>query len=133
MMPSVSPAIHPDPTRPWALCNRGHWRPRGRARQAHETCELAHGCTKGDSAAAGRHGRLPKTKAFYLCVRYRTGKGRPQGDFVVRSTRLTMTGFGRFELAYFRHTERWFTVHRRLTAAECFKEIEGNGIFWPVM
>ena len=39
-------------------------------------------------------------KAFYLCVRYRTGKGRPPGDFVVRSTRLTMTGFGRFELAY---------------------------------
>lgn len=72
-------------------------------------------------------------KAFYLCVRYRTGKGRPQGDFVVRSTRLTMTGFGRFELAYFRHTERWYTVYRGLTADECFKEIEGNEVFWPVM
>ncbi len=72
-------------------------------------------------------------KAFYLCVRYRTGKGRPQGEFVVRSTRLTMTGFGRFELAYFRHTERWFTVYRGLTATECFREIEGNEIFWPVM
>ena len=72
-------------------------------------------------------------KAFYLCVRYRTGKGRPQGDFIVRSARLTMTGFGRFDLAYFRHTERWFTVYRGLTATECFREIEGNGVFWPVM
>jgi len=25
-------------------------------------------------------------KAFYLCVRYRTGQGRPQGDFVPRWT-----------------------------------------------
>jgi len=72
-------------------------------------------------------------KAFYLCVRYRSGKGRPQSEFVVRKTRLTMTGFGRFELAYFRHTERWFTVHRGLTAADCFREIEEHEIFWPVM
>lgn len=40
--------------------------------------------------------------------------------------RMTLTGFARFDLAYFRHTERWFTVYRALTAAECFKEIEGN-------
>jgi hypothetical protein len=71
-------------------------------------------------------------KPFYLCVRYRTGKGRPQGHFVVRKTRLTMTRFGRFELAYFRHTKRWFTVYRGLTATECFREIEGNEVFWPV-
>jgi len=71
-------------------------------------------------------------KAFYLCLRYRAGEGRPPGDFVLRKTRLTMTGFGRFELAYF-HTERWFTVHRGLTTAQCFREIEGYEIFWPVM
>ena len=71
-------------------------------------------------------------KAFYLCARYRARSRRPEDDFVVRSTRMTMTGFGRFELAYFRHTGRWFTVYLGLTAEECFKEIEGNGIFWPV-
>ena len=71
-------------------------------------------------------------KAFYLCARYRARSRQPEDDFVVRSTRLTMTGFGRFELAYFRHTERWFTVYRGLTAQECFTEIEGNEIFWPV-
>lgn len=27
-------------------------------------------------------------------------------------------------LAYFRHTNKWFTVHRGLTAAGCFREIE---------
>lgn len=46
---------------------------------------------------------------------------------------MTMTGFGRFELAFFRHTGRWFTIHRGMTVGECFKEIEGNGIFWPIM
>ncbi len=71
-------------------------------------------------------------KAFYLCARYRTPSQIPEEDFVVSGTRMTMTGFGRFELAYFRHTGRWFTVYRALTAAECFKEIEGNEIFWPV-
>jgi hypothetical protein len=70
-------------------------------------------------------------KAFYLCVRYRAPSRRPEDDFVVRHTRMTLTAFGRFDLAYFRHTDRWFTVYRGLTAAEGFKEIEGNGIFWP--
>jgi len=70
-------------------------------------------------------------KAFYLSVRYRARSRRPQDDFVVRRTRMTLTGFGRFDLAYFRHTNKWFTVHRGLTAAECFREIEANEIFWP--
>ena len=70
-------------------------------------------------------------KAFYLCVRYRARSRRPDDDFVVRHTRMTLTGFGRFDLAYFRHTGRWFTVYHGLTAAECFREIEANEIFWP--
>ena len=56
---------------------------------------------------------------------------RAEDDFVVRHTRMTLTGFGRFDLAYFRHTNKWFTVYRALTAAECFREIEQNEIFWP--
>ena len=43
---------------------------------------------------------------------------------------MTLTGFGRFDLAYFRHTDK-FTVYRGLTAADCFREIEENEIFWP--
>lgn len=71
-------------------------------------------------------------KAFYLNVRYRPPSRRPEDDFVVRHTRMTLTGFGRFDLAYFRHTDRWFTIYRGLTAADCFREIEENGIFWPI-
>src|SRR5688500_16451552 len=37
-------------------------------------------------------------KAFYLNVRYRTRSRRPEDDFVVRHTRMTLTGFGRFDL-----------------------------------
>ena len=70
-------------------------------------------------------------RAFYLCVRYRARSRKPEDDFVVRRTRMTLTGFGRFDLAYFRHTRRWFTVYRGLTATACFREIEGNEIFWP--
>jgi hypothetical protein len=71
-------------------------------------------------------------KAFYLNVQYRVPSRRPEDDFVVRHTRMTLIGFGRFDLAYFRHTARWFTVYRGLTAADCFREIEENGIFWPI-
>lgn len=70
-------------------------------------------------------------KAFYLCARFRARSRRPEDDFVIRHARMTLTGFGRFDLAYFRHTDRWFTVYSGLTAADCFKEIEGNEIFWP--
>ena len=69
--------------------------------------------------------------AFYLCAKYRSRTRRPEDDFAVRTARMTMRGFGRFDLAYFRHTGRWFTVERGLTAAECFREIEKNEVFWP--
>ena len=35
-------------------------------------------------------------KAFYLNVRYRARSRRPEDDFVVRHTRMTLTGFGKF-------------------------------------
>jgi hypothetical protein len=69
---------------------------------------------------------------FYICAKYRARRRRSEDDFIVKSARMTMKGFGRFGLAYFRHTERWFTVYRGLTAAECFQEIEHNEIFWPM-
>jgi hypothetical protein len=71
-------------------------------------------------------------KAFYICARFRAPSRRPEDDSIVRHTRMALTGFGRFELAYLRHTGRWFTIYRGLTAAACFEEIESNGIFWPV-
>jgi hypothetical protein len=34
-------------------------------------------------------------KAFYLNVRYRARSRKPEDDFVVRHTRMTLAGFGR--------------------------------------
>ena len=70
--------------------------------------------------------------SFYLCVRYRTPSGRPEDDFVVRTTRLKHVGRGRFELAYFRHTNRWQPVYSGLTVQECFDTIEAEEVFWPL-
>ena len=53
-----------------------------------------------------------RDKAFCLNVRHRARSRRHEDDFVVRHTRMTLTGFGRFDLAYFRHTEKWLTVYR---------------------
>jgi hypothetical protein len=71
-------------------------------------------------------------KAFYICAKYRAKSPRPGDDFVVRSARMTLTGFGRFDLAFFRHTGRWITVYHALTAAESLKEMERNEVFWPM-
>jgi hypothetical protein len=70
-------------------------------------------------------------RQFYLNVRYKGGRRATVDEFVVRHTRMSLTGFGRFDLAYFRHTGRWFTTHRGLTAEQCFGEIEANEVFWP--
>lgn len=70
--------------------------------------------------------------SFYLCVRYRTPSGRPEDEFVVRTTRLQHLGGGRFALAYFRHTNRWQPVYSGLTVAECFDVIEAEAVFWPL-
>ena len=69
--------------------------------------------------------------SFYLCVRYRTPRGRPAEDFVVRTTRLKHVGRGRFELAYRRHNDRWQPVYSELTVDRCFAAIESEEIFWP--
>jgi len=72
-------------------------------------------------------------RSFYLCTRYRTPSGKPADDFVVRSTRLQHVGNGRFDLAYFRHTNRWLTVYSGLTIQECFRTIEEEEVFWPLI
>ena len=71
-------------------------------------------------------------QSYYLCAKYRTPRGNPPEEFVVRTTRLAYVGFGRFDLAYFRHTNRWQPVYSALTARECFETIEQEQVFWPV-
>jgi len=71
-------------------------------------------------------------QSYYLCAKYRPPRGDPPEEFVVRTTRLAYVGFGRFDLAYFRHTNRWQPVYSALTAQECFETIEQEEVFWPV-
>jgi hypothetical protein len=71
-------------------------------------------------------------QSFHFCVKYRTPSGRPEDEFVVRTTRLQHAGRGRFNLAYFRHTNRWQPVYFGLTVAECFEVIEAEELFWPL-
>jgi len=70
--------------------------------------------------------------SFYLCAKYRTPRGNPHEDFIVRQTRLTYSALGRFDLAYFRHTNRWQPIYSGLTIQECFDTIEREEIFWPI-
>ena len=58
----------------------------------------------------------------------------PFGDqtdttFEVRFARLEYVGNQRFNLAYFRHTEEWWTIFNDLTLDECLKSIEDGGPF----
>ena len=70
--------------------------------------------------------------SYYLCAKYRTPKGNPQEDFVVRQTRLNYSGLGRFDLAYFGHTNRWQPVYSGLTPQQCFETIEQEESFRPI-
>jgi hypothetical protein len=71
-------------------------------------------------------------RSYYLCAKYRRARGGPEDEFVVRQTRMTYTGPDRFDLSYFRHTNRWQLVFSELTMAECCETIEQEEIFWPV-
>ncbi|MFA6110099.1 MAG: hypothetical protein WDA75_15130 [Candidatus Latescibacterota bacterium] len=72
-------------------------------------------------------------KHFYLCARYCNPRpGASESHFEVRTTRLEHTGSGRFNLAYLRHTEKWCTVYRNLSAEESLETMQREELFWPV-
>jgi hypothetical protein len=52
-------------------------------------------------------------------------------EFVTKSGRLTLTGVEAFDIAYFRHTGRWWTILQGCTleaALRCFRK---PGPLWP--
>ena len=67
-------------------------------------------------------------RSYYLCAKYRTARGDSEEEWVVRTTRLTYTAFGRFDLAYFRYTKRWQPVFSGMTVPELFETIEQEEI-----
>jgi hypothetical protein len=44
---------------------------------------------------------------------------------------MEYAGSDRFNLAYMRHTEKWWEVAQGLTAEECLEMIREGGIFMP--
>jgi hypothetical protein len=45
--------------------------------------------------------------------------------------RMEYVGDGKFNLAYMRHTEKWWEVYQGLTVQQCIKAIRDEGIFQP--
>ncbi len=45
--------------------------------------------------------------------------------------RMEHVGDGKFNLAYMRHTGKWWEVYRGLTADECLETIRDEGLFRP--
>ena len=57
------------------------------------------------------------------------GPNRITPTFESRFARLGYVGDKKFNLAYFRHIEEWWTTHKGLTLARCLKLIGDGGPF----
>ena len=69
---------------------------------------------------------------FYFCATYACpGPRAISPSFESYFTRLEYIGNKRFNLAYMRHTGKWWQIERRLSLAECFEAIRKNGIYRP--
>lgn len=70
---------------------------------------------------------------FYFCAKYRNPRaGATEEYFEVKRTRMEYAGGRRFNLAYMRHTGRWFEVFPGLSLEECLETIAEEELFWPV-
>ncbi len=69
---------------------------------------------------------------FYFCSKYCSpGPNALSASFESSFARLQYVGSGRFNLAYFRHTEEWQEIAQLLSLEECLSWIEGGNIFLP--
>jgi hypothetical protein len=69
---------------------------------------------------------------FYFCSTYACpGPNALSPTFESRFARMEYVGSDRFNLAYMRHTEKWWEVAQGLTAEECLEMIREGGIFMP--
>ena len=69
---------------------------------------------------------------FYLVGHYASpGPDALSPTFESRFARMEYAGGGRFHLAYFRHTGKWWEVYRDLKPDEAINPIRDHGIFHP--
>jgi hypothetical protein len=57
------------------------------------------------------------------------GPNRIAPTFEVQFARLEYVGDRRFNLAYMRHTEEWWTVYHGVSLSECLKLVGEGGLF----
>ena len=66
---------------------------------------------------------------FYFCATYACpGPRAISPSFESYFTRMQYIGNNRFNLAYMRHTGKWWETQRFLTVAECFETIRDNSL-----
>ena len=69
---------------------------------------------------------------FYFIATYRSrGPTAIRPTFEAPFTRLEYAGHRRFNLAYMRHTGKWWEVHQGLTLDKCLKTIREDSTFQP--
>ena len=69
---------------------------------------------------------------FYFVGHYASpGPNALSPTFESKFARMEYAGDGRFNLAYFRHTGKWWEVYRGLTLNESIETIRDHGIFHP--
>jgi len=71
-------------------------------------------------------------KYFYFCTTYACpGPRALSPSFIAYFTRLEYVGNNRFNLAYMRHTDKWWETLRGLTLEDCLETIRGNSLYHP--
>lgn len=69
---------------------------------------------------------------FYFCSTYACpGPNAISPSFESKFARMEYVGDGKFNLAYMRHTEKWWEVFTDLTLDEALETIRDDGLFHP--
>jgi hypothetical protein len=69
---------------------------------------------------------------FYFMAKYASpGPNRISPFFEIGFARLEFIGDNRFDLAYFRHTEKWWPIFSGLTVDEALDMVRSEGPFSP--
>jgi len=69
---------------------------------------------------------------FYFIAKYATPEAEPTKSFFEYGfARLEFTGDGRFDLAYFRHTGKWWPLFTDLSLDQALESVRSDGLFMP--
>ena len=69
---------------------------------------------------------------FYFCATYNCPSANAiHPSFETKFARMEYVADNKFNLAYMRHTEKWFEVSQDISIEECLKLIEEDPIFMP--